>query len=246
MQPRKCLQVLTASLVVAALLSLPAVASATPQWLSNGRLVGSGGLAGIEKQGVVQFGTLALQSKVFGEFKCKIIAGAPVWNASEKGLNAVEGWEPYLCNSAPINGKGGCVGQSVVTTEEGVGLIVEGTSEKPVYKPLRGKRTLPWTGELFETTEKTTSLNVHKIKIYLDCPAEGLEVPYEGNLEPKVINGVKNGMSPSKLVFEGEGGKTSYLVTCVLHGCLEDPESRLFVSGELTMLGTSQQLITAR
>jgi hypothetical protein len=240
MLPRKRLQVLTAGLAVATLLWLPAAAAATPQWRLNGLT------AGPTKQDVVQFGTLTLTSKVFGEFKCKIVAGAPVWNESGKGVNAVEGWQPFLCKSAPINGKGGCIGQSLVTAEGGVELIVEGTTEKPLYTPKRGLRSLPWPGELFETTEKTTSLNIHKIKIYIDCPAEGFEVPYEGNLEPKVINGSKNGLSPSKLVFEGQGGKTTYLVTCALEGCVENEKTELFVSGELTMLGTTQQLITAR
>jgi hypothetical protein len=171
-----------------------------------------------------------------------------VWNESEKGLTAVEGWEPYLCSSAPINGKGGCAGQSFVTAEGAVELIEETIGSERHWKAKRGLRTMPWPGELFETTEKTISLNMRKIKIYLDCPAEGLEVPYEGNLEPKVINGVKNGLNPSKLLFEGQGGKTNYLVTCDI-GCVENEEIELFVSGELTMLGTDVagvQLITAR
>jgi hypothetical protein len=238
----KRLQGLVAALVMAALLAAPAVASATPQWRMNGVL------AGETRQNVVQFGALTLQSKLLGEFQCKIIAGAPVWNESAKGMNVLEGWKPYLCNSAPINGKGGCKGPSLVTDEAAVELIAE---EKPnsekVFTSKRVPATLPWRGELFETTEKTTSLNMHKIKIYVDCPTEGLEVPYEGNLEPKVVNGVKNGMSPSKLVFEGEGGKTSYLETCALGGCLESAGmGKLFVSGELTTLGTGQELIAAR
>jgi hypothetical protein len=256
---RKRLQGLVAALVVAVPLAAPTVASATPQWLLNGVL------AGPTKQNVTQFGTLTLQSKFFGEFKCKIIAGAPVWNESGKGFNAVEAWQqagmpsggmpsqPLLAVSTPISPAGpvcsytgegpGCKQQAFVTDEAEPELI---ENSEIVFHPGRAKRTVPWPGELFETTEKTTSLNMHKIKIYLDCPTEGLEVVYEGNLEPRVVNGVRNGMSPSKLVFEGQGGKTSYLVTCDLEGCVENERTELFVSGELTMLGTSQELISAK
>jgi hypothetical protein len=253
MQPRKPLQVLIAGLAVPALLSLPAAASAAPQWRLNGVL------AGPTKQGVSQFGTLTLTNAILGEFKCKIIAGASVRNESGKGLYAVEAWEAGTPFGSPAilgvietgsssvcsytGNLPGCKEGAEVTAES-VELIEE--TEKH-YTPKRRLRTFPWPGELFETTEKTTSLNLHKIKIFLDCPREGLEIPYEGNLEPKVMNGAKNGMSPSKLVFEGNfGNPPIWLGTCSFGVPCESEEHNLYVSGELTLLGTTEQLVTAR
>jgi hypothetical protein len=233
--PKKLLISLASVLALATFAMAPAVAPAL-QFKINGKVTGS------THTNVTVYGALTLKSEPFGEFKCKIVAGAPVWNEAEKGLNAVEGWEPFICKYVG-SGKG-CEKQSFITAEGAVELIEEKTTEKTTFKAKRGLKTLPWPGEPFETTEKTNSINMHKIKMYIDCPTEGLEVPYEGNLEPKWVNGVKNGLSPSRLVFEGEGGKTSWLATCSLHGCFpENKESELFVSGELFELGTSQQLI---
>jgi hypothetical protein len=261
MRAGKRLQVLSASLAVAALLSLPAAASATPQWRSNGVVVGGGPGVGITEQGVVQFGALTLKNAILGEFKCEFFAGGSVRNEDGKGFNAVEGLEQGDGSNAHKRGEPieatqsllcsytgnepACKQDSFVTSEEEQEVFEN--SEK-VWTPKRSPRNLPWPGELFETTEKTISLNMHKIKIYLVCSSltEGLEIPFEGNLEPKVINGFKNGLSPSKLVFEGKGGKTSWLGTCNFGVPCETEEHNLYVSGELTLLGTSQQLITAR
>jgi hypothetical protein len=232
---------LAAALTVAMLLAAPSVASAAPQWRLNGLL------AGLGHQGVIQFGTLTLKSQVIGEVKCKIVAGAPVWNESAKGVNAVEGWGSVPCKSPE------CMGQPVVTAEDPVELIEETLGSEKHWKAKRGSRTLPWPGELFETTEKTISLNVHKFRISTlggqsgglgqpeGCPDEGIEVVYEGNLEPKLMNGSKNGLSPSKLVFEG-----ALLCTPIGPPPCGSEGGDLFVSGELTMLGTNEQLITAR
>ena len=63
-------------------------------------------------------------------------------------------------------------------------------------------------------------------------------------LEPRIVNGSKNGLKPSHLEFEGSGGKTGHLITPdICGGTCEQAD--LFLSGSLTTLGTSQQLITA-
>jgi hypothetical protein len=41
------------------------------------------------------------------------------------------------------------------------------------------------------------------VKVTLVAPEEGLEVPYEGSLEPEEVNGVRNGLLPSSGVFKG-------------------------------------------
>jgi hypothetical protein len=59
-----------------------------------------------------------------------------------------------------------------------------------------------------------------------------------------MINGTKNGLKPSHLVFESSE-KTGFLITPVICGG-ECAMADLTVGGELTMLGTaSQQLVTA-
>jgi hypothetical protein len=235
--PKKLLISLASVLALATFAMAPAAVAESMEYKQNGQVIGT------QHENVTLFGPLTLKSSYFGEFSCKVVAGAPVWNEAGMALNAVEGWEPFVCK---YTGTGpGCKQQSFVTAEEPVELVEETIGSEKQYKAKRGLRTMPWPGELFETTEKTKSLNMHEIAIYLDCPTEGLEVRYEGNLEPKYVNGVKNGLSPSKLVFEGKGGKTSYLVTCSLIGCVEEEKTELFVSGELSVLGIGQQLITA-
>jgi hypothetical protein len=232
MQPRRRLRILTGGLAVAALLWLPAAASATPQWLSNGRLVGT------EKQGVVQFGTLTLGNSFVGEWKCGVLEGVPVWNEGGNGFASVDGWRTYNCSAAS------CPGAAVVTAENPVELINEG-SEK--YKPLRRPSTLPWPAETVAPEVGVARLKVSKIKLFLDCPAEAVEIGFSGSLEPQIVNGTKNGLSPSHLDFEGKGGKTGSLICTPLGPPPCGSEGgELFVSGDLTMLGTGQQLITAR
>jgi len=226
-------------LAIAALVLMPAVAQATPQFRINGFL------AGATKQSVVQFGTLTLDNKLLGEFKCKVIAGVEAWNESEKGIAAVEAWEPFNCSSTE------CLGPVWITAESPPELI----EKKGVYEPQRWSRyvpskgasrpNLPWPAELITSEAGRTALNMRKMKLWIICPREGLEVPFTGNVEPRVQNGVKNGLFPSHLVFEGKGGYTSFLTSPDIEGGAETENSELFFSGELTTLGTSQELVTA-
>jgi len=230
---KKLLIGLVSAFTLAAFAGTPAGAQAL-QFHINGLL------AEASHQNVTEYGTLVLKNTRFGEFKCKIVAGVPVWNEGEKGFTAFEGWEPYLC-SAPE-----CKGESFVTAEKAVELIEKENSKKEFeYTAKRGASTLPWPGELFAPEAGAKAINVTKIHLYLDCPQEGLEVLFDGNLEPRVVNGLKNGLSPSHLVFEGKGGKTSYLSSPDICGGCESEEDNLYVSGELTTLGTSEELVTA-
>jgi len=199
----------------------------------------NGVLAGAAKQNLVVIGALTLHTKLLGEFKCKILAGGQIWNEGGQGVAAFDAWEPFLC-SAPE-----CKGQSLVSVEQAVELIEGGTTEKPTYTPKRGSTSLPWPTEAIIPEAGTTRLNIRKMRLVLVCPEEGVEIPFTGNLEPRVVNGAGNGLFPTHLLFEGEGGKTSFLSSPFLL-CDELPKDcELFASGELTMLGTSQQLITA-
>jgi hypothetical protein len=89
-----------------------------------------------------------------------------------------------------------------------------------------------------------TALGIHDIKLTVVCPKEGFELQFEGALEPRVVTGSKNGLHPSALSFEGEGGKTGHLLALDICGG-ECAEADLSFSGELTMVGTMEQLVTA-
>jgi hypothetical protein len=218
----------------------PAVAQATPQFRINGVLAGAG------KTNVVQFGTITMKSPFFGEIKCKVIVGAPVSNESEKGVAAVEDWEPYGCQM-PECVKGG----SYVTAEAPPELVaIPERGEQPVrsnrFMATKGhsRPNLPWPAELSTPEAGRTALNTRFIQLYVLCPAEQFEVLYEGELVPAYVNGSKNGLKPSHLEFEGSGGKTGHLLAPVICGGTCE-QADLFFSGGLTAIGTNQQLVTA-
>jgi len=201
---------------------------AAPRWFLNGNLAGASG------QSIVQLGTITLENKLLGEIKCKVIAGLKAGNESEKGVAAVEGWEAYDC-SAPE-----CPGRVLLTPEE----VPEKGKEKET-PGARQPRSLPWPAELISSEAGKAALNLRKMKLWIVCPRELLEVPFTGNLEPRLQNGLGNGLSPSHLLFEGKGGHTGFLISPDIAGGAEVEESELFFSGELTTIGTSQELITA-
>jgi hypothetical protein len=235
----KRLLITLASVAALAVFSMtPVAAQATPRFYINGVLAGAG------KQNAVQFGTITMKSPWFGEIKCNVLVGAPVGNESERGVAPVDGWETWNCRTA-------CRGPAFVMAERPPLLVFREFTTKEEIQ--RGLKTLPWPAEL-SATEGRTSLrmgNTEKlfleprlVKVWMTCPEELLEVVYEGELEPRIVNGTKNGLKPSHLEFEGEGGKTGFLKTPDLCGG-QCSTANLYVKGELTLLGTGQQLITA-
>ena len=175
-------------------------AATPPQFQINGVL------AETSKQNVTEYGTLTLHSALLGEFTCKILAGGPIWNEGGQGFAAFDAWEPFLCSATK------CKGQPFVTVEKPLELIEkENAKSEKEYPAQRGLTSLPWSAETITPETETTRLNIRKMRLALACPEEGLEIPFTGNLEPHIVNGLINGLSPSHLVFEGEGGKTSFL-----------------------------------
>jgi hypothetical protein len=240
---RRRFQALMVALAGAALLALPAAAQATPRWFINGVLAGS------TKQNVVAVGTLTMDNKLFGEWKCKVLAGLAVGNESEKGTAQVETWEPFDCSAKE------CQGVAYVTAEVPPEELEPVRPEEEIrYPDLRRRFStgvtgeaslLPWPSELISDEAGKSALKMRKMKLFLGCPAEAFVVPFGGYIEPPVVNGVKNGLNPSHIVFEGKGGHTSYLVSPDIEGGKETENSDLFFSGELTTLGTGEELITA-
>jgi hypothetical protein len=214
----------------------------TPRFYINGLL------AGASKQNVVQFGTITMKSPFWGTIECHVLVGAPVWNETERGAASIEGWETYGCKMPE------CLkGTAFISAENAVKLIVrENTHKELVPEAYRGESSLPWPGRLVSMPESavgfhmgnTEKLPVQPVKFLVNCPGEGFEVPYEGTLQPHMINGARNGLKPSHLVFESSE-KTGFLKTPDICGG-ECSMADLTVEGEVTMLGTSsQQLLTA-
>jgi hypothetical protein len=237
---RKRLLIALASVAVLAAFSMtPVAAQATPRFYVNGVL------AGANKQNVVQFGTITMKSPFLGEIKCNLLVAAPVGNESEKGVASIDAWETWGCHMPE------CLrGPAFVMAEDAVKLIEPVKGNPP--KATRGETALPWPAQAVTTPEATTALqmgNTEKlplepVKFLVSCPGELFEVAYEGALEPRIVNGTKNGLKPSHLEFQGEGGKTGFLKSPDILGGKE-PQADLFIKGELTQLGTGQQLITA-
>jgi hypothetical protein len=80
------------------------------------------------------------------------------------------------------------------------------------------------------------------VKFNVIAPHIPFEVVFYGSLEPQLLNGVKNGLSPSRLRFVAAGSLQ------VVGGNAETTtEGEATASGELKIVGaSSQELITAR
>jgi hypothetical protein len=144
-------------------------------------------------------------------------------------------------------------GKVYISAETSVELIErENTHKEKVFEAKRGVSTMPWPSQPVLTPEGTRVLQigqtekvpVEPIKFSLNAPEELFEVQYEGTLRPRWINGTKNGLKPSHIEFEGEGGKSGLLRSPTIFGGKE-PQSLMFIRGELSMVGAaSQQLVT--
>jgi hypothetical protein len=231
---KKLLMGLAPIVAVAALSVMPAVAQGAPRWFINGKL------AEAKQEALVAQGAITLQNQLLGKINCLAIAPGTVWNASEKGLAATEALATYGCNAEPAP----CPGV-FVSDEKPVAVIerkVEG-GEEP--QAIREPGPLPWSEEAIEEegSEKRRKLKIKQLLMTIVMPCLNLEVPFSGRLEPLLVNGVKNGLFPSHLQFQGQGGQTGLLTTTKL-GSGEEA-SRAYVIGELATVGGNVELVTA-
>jgi hypothetical protein len=182
----------------------------------------------------------SLNNEPIGKVTCHTLVGASLWNEGEAGFGLIEGFgsTPMSCTKEPK----ACPG-AFMTAEPSIPekpVEVERGSEK-VLVGKRAKSSLPWHEELNEVeTEKVKSLvdKITKIALTLvnPCPQPApFEYEFFGTLEPKVINGIKNGLSATKLRFEGKGGHTGHLVGNVFAS--EESEKAGFLSGEMPVIG---------
>jgi hypothetical protein len=218
----------------------------TPAPAQAGRFFINGALATTKHEPNVFYGKVELQNSTLGKIKCENLASGNIWNevteGTERGAGISEGYTTYGCTAEPnVCPEGGIFATAenpVYVTEKEIGGKKERVAE-------RGTSTLPWSGKVVEEegTEKLTKIKTNGIKVTIAIPCIGLEVPFEGALEPIAINGVKNGLSPSKLQFQGKGGKTGFLKT----KALGTGEAEIgYTIGEVASVGEKVELITTK
>jgi alpha-tubulin suppressor-like RCC1 family protein len=198
---------------------------------------------------ISDWGTLTFENSfdhsLVGKVTCHVVAGGNLWNEGEAGFGKTEGFGTFDCTKEPT----ACPG-TFLTAEEELKLaeVVQGTEKVKVAE--HGNPTVPWESEMSEAenTEKTKKFlkdKISKVGLTMDLPCEPLpgEYRFTGTLEPIVENGIGNGLSPTHLKFEGKGGQTGHLLS-LNFPTLNEAEREVYVSGELTIVGSSQQLIT--
>jgi hypothetical protein len=249
-------------LALASLLALPVLAQAAPlpKFFVNGVK------AGATHVPVLAFGEIKLEQKVLGNLQCQDLAAGSIWNevsgGTEKGLESTEGFTTYNCVSEAKckaeNSRSEKI-EGLFASAEGPPKVVAVEPEKikPGEEPARPKRldntTIPWSGEAIEPEPGLVKVKTHGVKIDIvippstgggaECPTEGLELPFEGELEPIAENGKKNGLNPSIIKLEGKGGRTGLLTTPDLPPSEEDNLGYTISEPSLTTLGTKEQLV---
>src|SRR5271167_1324638 len=235
---KKLVMGLAPVIAVAAVFVMPALAQGAPRWFINGKL------AEAKHEALVAQGAITLQNQLLGKINCQTIAPGSVWNEGEKGLGQTEGYASYGCRAEPTP----CPG-TFLTAEQPVEVVKHGEKE---FEAVRGPGDLPWQWEALEEegSEKRRKIRITppaaiprapRILLTVVMLCLNLEVPFEGQLEPLIVNGLKNGLSPSHLQFQGKGGQTGFLTTTKLG----EEASRGYVTGELTTVGGNVELITA-
>jgi hypothetical protein len=206
-------------------------------WKANGVVLG------LTPTPVFGMGAITLENSwdnnLIGKVTCHSLLGGSLWNEAEAGFGSIEvfGSTRFTCTKEPVACSGVFLTAETKIPEQPA-EVQEGTEKRLVAR--RGVRTLPWPTEMNEVeTEKVKSLadRITNIGLTLVLPCEPLpsEFEFSGTLEPKVINGVRNGLSPMHLTFEGKGGHTGHLtgnMTALLR-----TEKETFVSGETAVLG---------
>jgi hypothetical protein len=176
----------------------------------------------------------------------RVLAGLTVANESEKGVATVKSFEPFECSASE------CLGRTYVAAEYHVKLEEKENAQKRsrIRDQARRKDVAVARGTARAGNRESSAQRARLEAIY-PRPVEAFEPAFTGHLEPRVVNGIGNGLSPSHVLFEGKNGHNylyknghNYLYGTWLGG-IENEETERFFSGELTILGTGQELITA-
>lgn len=232
-----------------------ASAEPLPKWFINGTK------AGKSHTPILLYGNIKWEQKTSGNLECTILGAGSVWNevagGTEKGLESTEAFTTYNCTS-----EGKCKAENSQGEKvEGMSLSAEGPpksvvrengkTEKELVAKRVGNSTLPWRGEAVGP-EGSSKLKIGNMKVYEVvppstgggiCPIEGLELPWEGQVEPMTENGKKNGLFPGDIKFEGKGGGTGFLTSSALPSMEEDNIAYLISTPYLTLTGQKEQLV---
>jgi hypothetical protein len=256
--PKKLL--LGLALALAALGAIPVVAQAiVPRVFSNGRLLTT------KHESAFAFGPITLTNAILPPLKCQNFSAGQTWNevvnGTERGFLQTTGygtWECLATGGPPPAVPGVKVKNARGETQEGIFATAEQPPESKTEKGHKaGATSLPWTGELTEKEAGKLFVLTHSVKVWIviplcteeggtgvgeGCLLAGDEIPFEDSttvpgaeLEPMSVNGVKNGLTPSKAVFEGPKTEKNGQVET---GFLESGFGHGFTSGSLVAAGT--------
>jgi hypothetical protein len=188
---------------------------------------------------LVAFGTITLENAAFGTASCRTLGGGRIWNEGKEGRAAIEGFTFFDC-SAPS-----CPGLSVSAEKppELVEREVETEKRKETQRfAQRGATTLPWQAALLEPTLPTEGrelrLIIKALGLTVVAPCAGGEFSFEGSLEPRLLNGLGNGLNPSRLLSTKESGR---LISRGLPP--ENNRNVLLLNGQIQIIGGEEQLL---
>jgi hypothetical protein len=181
-----------------------------------------------------------------GKVTCHTLMGGTIFNEGEAGFGKIEGFRTFGCVKEPTACPGTFLTAELPILENPL-EVQRGTEKELIAR--RGESTLPWESEMYETeTEKQKFLKdkIENIFLTLVLPCEPLKGEYRftGTLEPLVVNGAGSGLAPTHMTFQGKGGQTGHL-NAISFPTLQESEKVTPVSGELTMMGSKEELIQA-
>jgi hypothetical protein len=210
-----------------------------------------------------------LKNAELQELTCGTFIAGSIWNEAQegelvRGIATIVEYYTYDCKASPPC----AVTNEEGVKKEGVSVSPEGPPALTTEKARRtGNTNLPWTGELIEREKGLRQLLIHDVKVWVDIPLDkaqggpgegegcellgGEEIPFEDQegttekeagdeLAPKLVNGVKNGLSPSRWVFSGEKNSKK-----AEEEGKKVPETGRLISSEFGPLYWTGELLTA-
>jgi hypothetical protein len=213
-----------------------------PAGAARGFLVNGRPAAAKENPSLVLFGTMTLENAAFGKASCRALGGGSIWNEGPEGRAVIEAFTSSDC-SAPS-----CPGLFVSAEKppELVESVVETEKRKETERVARrGASALPWPAALLEPTlaREPGELRfiINALELTVVAPCAGAEFSFEGSLEPTLLNGVGNGLTPSRLLYTTESGR---LISRALPP--ENDGNVLLLNGQIQIWGAQEQLLSGK
>ena len=169
------------------------------------------------------------------------------WVTAERPLNVVE-QDGEICISQKKRELSECPKKA---GEPGAERVITSVARSITREPL----TTPWNEELVPVGPNNLRMRIGIptesgkhctenpappgcMRLTIIYPGINLQIPFEGSLEPRWLNGVGNGLAPSTMEFEGETSG---------HLHVANEEKPIYVSGTDKIIGApGRELITAK